>query len=181
MANFFAAARQSKTFVSLRILTDSGWLSGMYLKLASRQLADSLNQGGDTVVLTNAFVPSGENEIPFLSVRRDKMVLIMPDEIEAPNQESGIFVAATPRKVVMLAGLASIAGTISVPSNLRVTDYFSRNHGFIVVTKLRLTVRNPEGGDQWTRDLEQILVRGDSMVAVSEVESSPTKTSQSFE
>lgn len=170
MADFFATARQSKVFIPLRILTESGWLSGSYLKPAQRLLSDALNQGGETVVLTNAFIPGADDEVPFLSVRRDRMLLIMPDEVEGPAPHSGLLVVTTPRKVLMLAGLSSIDGTIAVPPNLRVTDYFARNHGFVEVRDLRLTVRNPNGGEQWTRKLEQIFVRGDALVAISELE-----------
>lgn len=170
MSEFFSAARKSKAFVSLRVLTESGWLSGSFLIAVNRRLVDTLNAGGDTIVLTNAFVPGGDTDLPFLGVRRDKMILVMPDEVETPSQHSGMFVATTARSVVMLAGLASVSGVVDVPQNLRVSDYFARNRGFINVRECRLTVRNPHGGEQWTRDLDQLLVRGDALVAVSEAE-----------
>lgn len=170
MADFFAAARQSKTFCPLSTLTDSGWLSGMYLKPQNRRLVDSLNQGGETVVLTNAFVPGRDEELDFLSVRRSSMLLVLPEHPEGSNQNSGMFVQTTPRKTVMLAGLASLSGIVDVPQNLRVTDWFARHKDFVQVRSCTLTVRNPHGGEQWTRELQQLLVRSDALVAVSEVE-----------
>ena len=170
MTDVFAEARKSKTFMALRVLTESGWLSGMYLKPSNRRLADHLNQGHDSVVLTNAFVPGNESELDFLCVHRDKMVLVMPDDAESGRMPSGMFVQTTERQAVLLAGLASLSGTVEVPANIRVSDYFGRTKGFVSVRACVLTVRNPHGGEQWTRRVEQVLVNLAALVAVSEVE-----------
>jgi len=157
-------------FVPVRVLTDSGWLSGLYGKPTVRRLAEALNQGGETITITNVFVPGGSTDLPFFTCRLETVFLILPDEVEPPaKRASGMWVPTTRREVLALAGMATLAGRVEVAENLRVSDYFGKNRGFIEMYQTRLTVRDPRSGEQWTRDLPQILLNCSKLVGVSEL------------
>ncbi|GEM_PF-2669313 len=170
MSDFFATARTSKVFVQVRALTEAGWISGMLLKASNRRVADTLNTGGDKLTLTNAFVPGGDADVPFMTVRRDKILLVMLDEREGKRPVSGVYAAVTERHVICLAGFATLVGTVDVPKNLRVSDYLGSERGFVEFRQVQLTVRNPYSGEQWTRKVDHLLLNSHQIVAVSEQE-----------
>lgn len=170
MSDTYSSARASRVFVPVRVLTESGWLSGLIGRPPLHRLVDALNMGGDAVMLTNVYVPGGTEDLPFFTCRRDAILLLLPDEPEgAAKAQSGVWTPVTEREVICLSGMATLAGSVFVSENLRVSDYFAKARGFVEMSTTRLTVRDPRSGEQWTRDLPEVLVNTKRIVGVSEL------------
>ena len=160
--------RQPKRTVTVRILTDAGWLTGAISTPPKRTLADSLTQAPTMLSLVDVWLPGQDFNLPYFAVRSHSVHLILMEQSEGLQEISRTFVRATPQEVVVLVGNSIVSGVAMVPQNLRVSDYFTRQRGFVSLTTATLRARDPGGRQAVVRKCPEILVNAERMVGVAE-------------
>lgn len=162
------AYRPRQRVVKVRALTDAGWLTGDMSAPPKRSLADSLAQAPNMLAMVDAKLPDHEFSLPFFSVRTHAVHLIMLEQAEKMAETSGAFVRATPQEVVVLIGDSTVSGTAMVPQNLRVSDYFTRQKGFVSLSRATLRVRESANRQAVLPQCPEILINTERMVGVAE-------------
>ncbi len=160
--------RPKQRSVKVRVLSDAGWLKGALTAPPKRSLADSLALAPTMLSMLNSFLPGQDASLPYFALRTHAVQLILLDQPEHMPETSGTFVRANPTNVVVLIGDASINGTAMVPQNLRVSDYFTRQHGFVSLSRATLRIRESAHGRAAVHECGEILINSDRMLGVAE-------------
>ena len=160
--------RPKQRAVQVRVLTDAGWLSGALMAPPKRTLADSLAQAPNMLSMLDAFLPDYDVSLPYFALRSHSVHMILLEQPEELHEASGTFVRATPKDVVVLICNATVSGTAMVPQNLRVSDYFTRQRGFVSLNKATLRIREAASRQAMVHQCAEILVNADRMVGVAE-------------
>ena len=163
--------RPKQRAVPVRVFTDAGWLSGALTAPPKRSLADSLSQAPTMLSMLDAFLPDYDVSLPYFALRAHAVHMILLEQAEELHEASGTFVRAIPKDVVVLIGNATVSGTAMVPQNLRVSDYFTRQRGFVSLTKATLRIREGNGRQAMVHQCSEILVNSERMVGVAETAS----------
>jgi hypothetical protein len=154
--------------VSVRVLTDAGWLTGAVSAPPKRSLAETLAQAPTMLSMLDVWLPGQDFNLPYFAMRSRAVHLVLLEHSEDIQEVSGTFVRTTPQEVVVLVGSSIVSGIAMVPQNLRVSDYFTRQRGFVSLTAATLRMREPGGRQAVLRKCPEILVNAERMVGVAE-------------
>ena len=160
--------RPEKRTVTVRVLTDGGWLTGAISTPPNRSLAESLAQAPTLLSMADVWLPGQDFNLPFFALRARSVHLILLENGEEIQEVSGTIVRAAPQEVVVLVENSIVSGIAMVPQNLRVSDYFSRQRGFVRLTRATLRMPEPGGRQAVLRQCPEILVNAERMVGVAE-------------
>ncbi len=160
--------RPQQRNVTVRVLTDAGWLTGAMSAPPKRSLADTLAQAPTMLSMADVWLPGQDFNLPHFALRCQSVQLILLEHGEEMREISGTFVRASPQEVVVLVGSSVITGIAMVPQNLRVSDYFTRQRGFVSLTGATLRMRESGGRQAVLRQCPEILVNAERMVGVAE-------------
>ncbi len=118
--------------VALRILTRRAWLDGTLRLPVSAHLLDYLRHAPRFLTLTGVQAEGSEREIPYFSLQRDAMAVVIPPEGEAGESlpETSPVVS---HRVYCLLEQGSIRGTLRVLEHVRVSDYFMNRESFVML------------------------------------------------
>jgi hypothetical protein len=134
--------------VPSRILTPRGWIRGNFRPPKAANLVNYLNRSGPFVTLTDVASGPGDNTLPYLSVRRSAMTLILPvDSIPLESLPPGAQQAGKHHVYCLLAE-GSVMATLDVRTQVRVSDYFMNREGFVPLRSPQVrTVPELPGGE----------------------------------
>lgn len=161
--------RPQQRTVAVRVLTDAGWLAGAMTAPQKRSLADSLTQAPNMLSMIDTFLPDYDVSLPYFALRTQAAHMVLLETTEHLPEASGTFVRATPKDVVVLIGNATVSGTAMVPQNLRVSDYFTRQRGFVSLSGATLRIREAASRQAMVHQCPEILVNCERMVGVAEI------------
>lgn len=147
--------------------TDSGWMSGTVDVPPRRPLCESLNQTHGLICLEDAWLQDKEVRLRFLGLRSSGVHVIIPEHRDEMAETSGAFVKAAPRKVVGLLGRASVSGHVMVPQNLRVSDFFGRQRGFVAFSRATLKLSDAAGQEILSKAFGEVLVNCERLAGVA--------------
>jgi hypothetical protein len=156
--------------VTANVLTDLGWLSGVFNLPPHQCLIDFLAPGVQVIKFTNVRLPNTVDEIPFVALRREAVRLIEPtlsDEyIEAPGSTG----RTTPREVACLLPAGRLWGTLEVLVNVRVSDFLRQQASLIVMRRCILAPYGESLESPKARQLGTVVVNLASAIGVAEWE-----------
>ena len=156
--------------VTANVLTDLGWLSGVFNLPPHQCLIDFLAPGVQVIKFTGVRLPNAVDEIPFVALRREAVRLIEPtlnDElVEAP----GSIGRTTPREVACLLPGGRLRGTLEVLVNVRVSDFLRQQASLIVMRRCILAPYGEPLESPKARQLGTVVVNLASAVGIAEWE-----------
>jgi hypothetical protein len=156
--------------VTANVLTDLGWLSGVFRLPPYQSLVDFLAPGVQVIKFTSVRLPNTVDEIPFVALRREAVRLIEPtlnDElVEAPGSVG----RTTPREVACLLPGGRLRGTLEVLVNVRVSDFLRQQASLIVMRRCILAPYGESLESPKARQLGTVVVNLTSAVGVAEWE-----------
>jgi hypothetical protein len=156
--------------VTANVLTDLGWLSGVFNLPPHQSLIDFLAPGVQVIKFTAVRLPNTADEIPFVALRREAVRLIEPtlsDEfIEAPGSTG----RTTPREVACLLPGGRLGGTLEVLVNVRVSDFLRQQASLIVMRHCILAPYGEPFESPKARQLGSVVVNLASAIGVAEWE-----------
>lgn len=159
--------RPDQRQVKSRIMTPAGWLQGTLHVPRASKLVPYLNAQPDFLRMTDVSFLGRPNRIGFMSVQRRGMSILVPD---AEEQDLAIVDESTlPQRVFVLLEAGVLAGSIRLRQGVRLSDFFSKQHGFILLHDCSLQVG--EAGQPRVEERHPaVLVNSQCVVAVSEAE-----------
>jgi hypothetical protein len=155
--------------VSANVLTDLGWLHGVFNVPPLQSVVDFLARG-PVVKFTRVRLPNATDEIPFVALRREAIRLIEPtlsDELVEVPGSSG---RTTPREVACLLPSGRLKGTLEVLVNVRMSDFLRQQASFIVMRNCLLTPHGESENSPRARQLGTVVVNLASAVGVADTE-----------
>lgn len=148
--------------IAARIFTPEGWLTGTFHLPRAHSLLDHLNHAVPFVKLVAATLPTGEAHVPFLALRREAAVLIVPQD-EGDLQEGRVQGETEEHQTTCLIRGGSITGRIQTLKHVRLSDYLIHHPGFILMHGCRLEAANV------SQTAPRVLLNAAQIVAASEV------------
>lgn len=150
------------------ILSRSGWVTGELHVSKNRATAEFLEHGHEFLSLTNARIEASMDEIPFFALHRSAILLIMVDSNEGSRPPSRSSVLEDEHPLFFLLDVGTVRGLLSVPTNLRLSDFLVNPRHYFLVRQARLKVRDP--WSQVTSEQAQpcVFLSVDAIVGISE-------------
>jgi hypothetical protein len=126
--------------VSARILTPRGWIRGTFHPPKAVHLPDYLDHAGQFVNLTDVSTEAGEHALEYLSVQRDAMSLIVPQDTVSLEPVLAANQARRRHRVYVLLAEGSLTASLDVLAQVRVSDFFAHRRGFVLLHDVALRV-----------------------------------------
>lgn len=122
--------------VPARILTPRGWIQGTFHPPKTAHILDYLNRAGPYVNITEVTSGPSEHVLPYLSIQRAAISLVLPDE-PVPLVAGAM---TNRHRVYCLLAEGSVMATLDVRTQVRVSDYFMNRTGFVPLRDVQLRV-----------------------------------------
>jgi hypothetical protein len=156
--------------VSVNVLTELGWLSGVFNLPPYQSLVDFLAPGVQVIKFTNVRLPNTTDEIPFVALRREAVRLIEPTLNDELVEASGSVGRTTPREVACLLPEGRLRGALEVLVNVRVSDFLRQQASLIVMRRCILAPYGETLESPKARQLGTVVINLASAVGVAEWE-----------
>lgn len=154
--------------VTANVLTDLGWMHGVFQVPPHQSLVDFLAPGVQVIKFTRVRLPQSGDTIPFLGLRREAVQLIEPtlgdDMVETPGSVG----RTTPRDVMCLLESGQVRGTLEVLVNVRVSDFLRQQASLIVLRRCIFAPYGEPDDSPKARRLGTVVVNLSSAIGVAE-------------
>ena len=160
--------------VKVDILATAGWVTGTMHVPIKTCLAAALNRKGQFVSLTDVVTDRCAPRLPFLAVRREAIMAVIPqaDELDrVAVVQPGSFHGAVVR---CYFAEAVAEGHTQILDGLRVSDFLETNPGFITLSDCDLTTQD---GDR-RAGATHVIVNTAHVLAVTEIAASGDETEE---
>ena len=131
--------------VPVQLLTRAGWISGTFHPPAKSALVEFLNRPGEFLRMTDVSVQGRVGNMPFLAMHRESMMLIVPPATEKDLELGQTGAQLEERSLTCLLETGVLDGRVRVHPGQRVSDFFAKREGFVLVQKARLLLRSSSG------------------------------------
>jgi hypothetical protein len=119
--------------VTANVLTGLGWLHGTFHLPPHQSLVDFLAPGVQVIKFTRVQLPQRTEQIPFVALRREAIILIEPTLGDDLVETAGSRGRTSPRDVICLLPVGQVRGTLEVLINVRVSDFLRQQASLIVL------------------------------------------------
>jgi hypothetical protein len=158
--------------VSANMLTDLGWLFGVFNLPPHQSLIDFPAPGVQVIKFTNVRLPSVAERVPFVALRREAVRLIEPTLNDEMVEAPGSIGRSLPHEVACLLPEGRLQGTLEVLVNVRVSDYLRQQANLIVMRRCVLAAYGESLDSPKARQLSTVVVNLAAAVGVAEWEAS---------
>jgi hypothetical protein len=155
--------------VTANVLTDLGWLHGVFNVPPLQSVVDFLAQA-QVVKFTRVKFPNAVDEVPFVALRREAIRLIEPILTDELVEVPGGAGRTTPREVACLLLSGRLQGTLEVLVNVRMSDFLRQQTSFIVMRGCLLTPYGELENSPKARQLGTVVVNFASAVGIADTE-----------
>lgn len=151
----------------VRVLTDSCWLVGKLVAPAQLSFADYLDRAPEFLSLTDVILEGRPKTLPLFALHRDAIVFMLI-ETDQPLVSSKTPKDSVEHAISCLIAQGSLVGTMRILRGVRLSDYLSKNTGFVVVEDCHYRIRDP-----WSREVldhreRAILLNTQAVIGISE-------------
>jgi len=158
--------------VGLRMLLSRGWIDGTMQVPPKAMLADYLDHAPRYLTLTDVRAEGGKRTIPYFSVQRDAIAVLVPKVDERLRSQPAPPEGTRSHGVYCLLEEGSLRGTLRLLDHVRVSDYFANRRGFVVLRDVTAMLPDP-GGTVTEQSFPTALVGARHILGVSEPEAPP--------
>jgi hypothetical protein len=125
-----------------RVLTSAGWIQGDFHIPDGQDFPSYLEHGGPLYKLTRAIMPGKAVTVPFLGLRRDHVLLVVPP---LTPEELGLERSEPDRRhrVCLLFENGTLSGDLAIPGQQRVSDFLMLHSGFVPLTSCESPAAKP--------------------------------------
>jgi hypothetical protein len=99
---------------SVNVLTDLGWWAGTFHVPGRQSLVDFLAPGNQVVKLTRVRIPTQNERLPFVAVRRDSILVVEPTQADELVDTPGSGGRTSSHGVGCLLPVGVLHGTLEV-------------------------------------------------------------------
>lgn len=153
--------------VPVEILSQLGWLSGVFHLPPRQSLSEFLSLAAQTVKVTRVRLSQEPDVVPFIAMRRDAVWLVAPS-LDLGEEGQGIPGYTTYRDVACFLPAHMLRGSLAVPISLRLSDYLQQQSHVIVLRHCLLTSYGETANSPHARSLSTVLVNVHGTLGISE-------------
>lgn len=162
-----ATASRDIRLVPARIFTQAGWIVGKLHVAAEWRMINYINNAPDFFALADVILEGRPKVIPLFTLQRGAILFIVVETPPEKEIESGMRNQIEHAISCLLAN-GVLHGVISAPQGVRLSDYLSRQKGFVLVKDVRFQLRNPWEKRMIDHEEPLVLLNPHSVVGVSE-------------
>jgi hypothetical protein len=160
--------------VPARILTEGGWLVGKMHVAAEWRLINFINNAPEFFSIADTVIEGRPRVFPLFTLQRAAIQFIVvesdPDKEIDHNARNQI-----EHPIACLLRNGVLLGRLNVPRGVRLSDFLSRQKGFLLLKEVHFHLQNP-----WEKRVIDhrepfVLLNSDAVVGISEWTEDPTK------
>jgi hypothetical protein len=152
--------------VAADLYTTAGWVEGSFMLPAMRTLSDFANQEHDFFKLKDVRLPGLETLIPFFTLQRRSVILIVPKLVEE-SIHAKIGKEKARKDVSCAFSSGVVSGSLTVMGGVRVSDFMLHRSPFFYLEDCTLFLRTPTGPEV-RRNQPMIVINRWEIIGVSE-------------
>lgn len=154
--------------VPARIFTQAGWIVGKMHVAAEWRMINFINNVPEFFSLADVILEGRPKVLSLFTLQRSAILFIVVEtEPEKEiNAAGGRNLIEHPISCLLANGV--LHGIISAPQGIRLSDFLSRQKGFIQVKDVRFQIRNPWEKRMIDHEEPLVLLNPDTVVGVSE-------------
>jgi hypothetical protein len=156
--------------VTVNVLTDLGWMHGIFNLPPHQSLVDFLAPGVQVIKCTRVRLSQKPEVLPFLALRREAVRLIEPTLGDDMVETVGSIGRTTPREVTCLLDVGEVRGTLEVLVNVRVSDYLRQQANLIVMRQCIFAPYGEPDDSPKARRMATVIVNLSAATGVAERE-----------
>lgn len=162
-----AEASRDIRLVPARIFTQAGWIIGKLHVGAEWRMINFINNVPEFFSLADVILEGRPKVLSLFTLQRAAILFIVVEtEPEKELGAAGRNVIEHPISCLLANGV--LHGIISAPQGIRLSDYLSRQKGFILVKDVRFQLRNPWEKRMIDHEEPLVLLNPQTVVGVSE-------------
>jgi hypothetical protein len=152
--------------VETNILTPGGWLTGTFHIPETASFPEYLNREADFDTLTDVTIAGSDKPVAFFLLHRNMIQLLVPREKSNAPFPLLPATAETRRIFCLMAGV-SITADVQVLKSMRISDFFSRRKGFIVLADC--FIRRIDQGVAKEETFPVVLLNPDAIIGITDI------------
>lgn len=149
-----------------RLFTTAGWVGGSFLVPPKRSLTDFANQDHDFFKLKDVTLPGLSDVIPFFTLQRMSVILMIPTDSQE-GIDSSLAGVKDQKDVSCAFDNGVVSGSLTVGSGIRVSDFMIKRQMFFYLRDCTLFLRTA-GKPEITRNIPLIIINRQKIIGVSE-------------
>ncbi len=149
------------------LFTSSGWIRGTFHIPQLHGFLDNLSKAGDFLKLTDVTLPHFKKHLQFFGLRRNAVMMIIPDCPEEMLHLPKPLLKARNLPVSFLLESGTVSGTLVLEGEIRISDFLSKENRWIVLRDSVLGANAQSGATQETR-FPLLLLNSTSIIGASE-------------
>jgi hypothetical protein len=153
--------------VAATILTSAGWMTCKMHVLEKAHLLEQLESVSEFYKVTDASLVGIDTTVEFLALQRDSVELVVPQN-EPEDLLAGPVHQSQSQRVFILFGNGVIRGTLEWRENVRLSDFVTRQDGFILLRDCQVEMGNLIAGNQQVEKAPAVFVNVNHIVGISE-------------
>ncbi len=162
-----AVREASVDLVPVRIFTPAGWIVGKLHIGAERSMVDFLDHTQEFISLADTILEGRPKVIPLFTLHRSAILFLVAETEE--DVESGM----RPRNLVehpvsCLLANGTLYGRVNITRGVRLSDYLSRQKGFVLVRDCHFRLQNPWEDRGLDHREPAVLLNPEAVIGVSE-------------
>lgn len=157
------STEQATRQIDVTVFTPTGWLRGALELPKEQALLAHLEEPAPFFKLTGVSLPQDGLPVPFLALRRDAALIIVPETSIRPHTGG----ESSHRHVTCLLSQGVVRGNIEVLVQDRLSDFLLSHRGFVNV--LDATVHT-SGEDKHRGPFDLVVLNAASVVGVAELQ-----------
>ena len=161
MANY----KPKQRTVAASVLTTAGWITGEFHILENGYLVEQLEAVDEFYKLTNASLIGIDTVVPFFALQRDSIELVVPIEDKLLQRD---LKDSRQETVHVMFDDGVIRGDLAWRQNIRLSDFVTRQSGFILLTNCEIQFGHVLHGEKSVRHADAVVMNVRHVVGISE-------------
>ncbi len=153
--------------VTLKAMTDAGWIAGTLLVPSSVRLVDYMERAPSFLSLSEVFMQAHSKGLPFFALQRNAIEFMAIEGAEDPSSAEDTQIMED-HSISCLLTNGTLKGKIAVKPGLRLSDYLTKHHKFIPVKECSYNVRIPQSRSVAEEFSAFVLLNSERIVGLSE-------------
>ena len=152
-----------------RLLTRAGWIVGNIHVPAYARLTDFLSHDQEFLPLTDVFLEGRPKPVPFFALQKSAIYFLAAMDVEE-LQSAKLTGSLDEHQIACLLPIGNITGKAQLLEGIRVSDFFCRHGGFILMRDCHYHIRDPWSHEKEDATESAMLVNTEAAIGVSELE-----------
>lgn len=153
--------------VSVRALTEAGWIAGDLHVPRFVEVAGFLNRDQDFLSLTDVFAEGRDDAMSYLALQRHAIYFFICVREEDPVEPDDLGIQDR-HTVSCLMSVGSLKGSMVTKPGVRLSDRLARHRAFLSVTECKFRVRDPFSHEGFKEKHPLVFLNAEKIIGLAE-------------